>query len=125
MIQSILDSIPIYLLSLFCMPKNVANLVKKKIRDFLWEGFDGADSSHSVSWEVVTKPKEEEGLGIRNLSFRNKALLGKCWWRFHSDRNSLCAEVIESKYGLQENGWDLGCWASLTNYIWMPLEIHF
>lgn len=54
LIQSVLDSIPTYYLSLFRIPKNVANLVEKKMRDFLWEGFDGNTSSHLVSWGIVT-----------------------------------------------------------------------
>lgn len=54
----------------------------------------------------VTKPKENGGLGIGNLVLRNKGLLGKWWWRFHKERRSLWARVIENKYGMQDNGWD-------------------
>lgn len=79
--------------------------MEKKMRDFLWEGFDG---NNLVSSDVVTKPKEAGGLGIGNLVIRNKALLGKWWWRFPKERDSLRAEVIESKYSLQDNGWDAG-----------------
>lgn len=78
------------------------------MRDFLWDGFDGEKSSHLVSWEVVSKPKEAGGLGIENLILRNKVLLGKWWWRCHKERQSLWGKDIESKYGMQENGWDAG-----------------
>lgn len=78
------------------------------MRDFLWEGFGKDKSSHLVSWEVVTKTKEFGGLGIGNLLLRNKALLGKWWWRFPKEKESLWGKVITSKYGLQRNGWDAG-----------------
>lgn len=78
------------------------------MRDFLWEGFEGDKSSHLVSWKVVSKPKDAGGLGIGNLILRNKALLGKWWWRFHKERYYLWGKIIESKYGMQENGWDAG-----------------
>lgn len=78
------------------------------MRYFLWEGFDGDSTSHLVSCDIVTKPKEAGGLGIGNLVIRNKALLGKWWWRFAKERTTLWARVIESKYGLQENGWVAG-----------------
>ncbi|KAL6548032.1 hypothetical protein OROHE_009737 [Orobanche hederae] len=48
------------------------------------------------------------GFGIGELQLRNKALLRKWWWRFHSEEDSLWYKVIKSKYGLQENNWDVG-----------------
>ena len=46
------------------------------------------------------------GLGIGNLMNQNKALLGKCLWRFPLSQNSLQYSIIRSKYGLSNNGWD-------------------
>lgn len=54
-------------MSLFRIPRGVCEILEKKMRDFLWEGFGRDKSSHLVSWEVVTKPKEFGGLGIGNL----------------------------------------------------------
>lgn len=34
--------------------------------------------------------------------------MGKWWWRFHMERESLWGKVIESKYMVQDNGWDAG-----------------
>lgn len=115
MIPSVLESIPIYYLSLFRMPKGVANLLEKKMRDFLWEGFDGHNSSHLVSWKIVSNSKENGRLGIGNLILKNKALLGKRLWRFSKEKDSLWGRIIVSKYGMQRNGWDPGL-ASRTTF---------
>ena len=49
--------------------------------------------------------KEEGGLGIRNLSTMNKALLGKWTWRFAVEDNSPSKTVIKLKYGIEVGGW--------------------
>lgn len=76
MIQSVLDAIPTYYLSLFRMPRGVANILEKKMRDFLWEGFGEGSQTHLVVWDSITLPKENGGLGIGNLMLRNIAVKG-------------------------------------------------
>ena len=60
---------------------------------------------HLVNWAVVCLEKQNGGLGIKNLSVLNKALLGKWSWRFVCERNPLWKRVIVGKYGQQEGGW--------------------
>lgn len=67
----------------------VSNLLERKTRNFLWDGADGDSHMHLELWEIVARPKDLGGLGIRNLKLRNKALLGKWWWRFHLEENAL------------------------------------
>ncbi|RVW79961.1 hypothetical protein CK203_047500 [Vitis vinifera] len=55
-------------------------------RDFLWGGGNLERKAHLVKWEVVCGNKEKGGLGIRKLTLLNKALLGKCIWRFACDK---------------------------------------
>lgn len=42
------------------------------MRDFLSEGFRGDNGSHLLAWSNVARPKDREGLGIRNLEQRKK-----------------------------------------------------
>lgn len=39
------------------------------------------------------------GLNIGSLNLKNLALLGKWWWRFRVEHNSLWVKVISSIYG--------------------------
>ncbi|KHN15540.1 Putative ribonuclease H protein, partial [Glycine soja] len=70
-------------------------------RNFLW----GGDREHKkilwVKWEDICLPKAEGGLGIKEISKFNEALLGKWIWALASDQQQLWARIINSKYG----GW--------------------
>uniref|UniRef100_A0A2N9FQZ1 Reverse transcriptase zinc-binding domain-containing protein n=1 Tax=Fagus sylvatica TaxID=28930 RepID=A0A2N9FQZ1_FAGSY len=57
-----------------------------------------------VNWQQVCSPLQNGGLGIRNLSVFNKALLGKWLWRYAVESDSLWCQVVDSKYGSQWGG---------------------
>lgn len=84
------------------------------MRDFIWDGADGDPHCHLVAWEHVYKPKDRGGLGIGNICLRNRALLGKWWWRFYAESDTVWKKIIVSKYGMQENGWDAGLATNVT-----------
>ena len=52
-----------------------------------------------VKWATVCAPISLGGLGIRKISLFNIALLGKWLWRFGIEKDALCRQVIELKYG--------------------------
>ena len=51
------------------------------MRSFLWTGQDLKLKGAKVSWERVTRPKSEGGLGIKKSSDLNNACLAKLIWR--------------------------------------------
>jgi len=59
------------------MPKGVANEINKIQRRFLWSRKYESRFSTLVKWEVVQRPKEEGGLGVGDLLFKNAALFFK------------------------------------------------
>ncbi|RVX09363.1 Transcription initiation factor TFIID subunit 1 [Vitis vinifera] len=60
---------------------------------------------HLVKWTVVCGDKKKGGLGVKNLSVLNKALLCKWSWRFAIERGAFWNQVIHSKYGEAREGW--------------------
>ena len=93
---------PIYLISLFKMPKSVISRLEKFQRDFLLG--EGSSKFHLVNWRIVSQGKEKGGLGVRRLYLLNRALLGKWAWRFAVEDNSIWKSCINSKYGTEEGG---------------------
>ena len=105
LIKSTLSNLPTYYLSLFPIPKSVARRIEKLQRDFLWVGLDDEPKFHLVPWKRVCEPLMSGGLGIRNLTMFNQALLRKWLWRYALEPESLWRRVIDSKYGSMWGGW--------------------
>ncbi|KAK2449929.1 hypothetical protein QL285_009079 [Trifolium repens] len=100
LINSILASLPVFFLSFFKMPTKVRMKIVRLQRKFLWGGSSGDKEKISwVSWKDVCRPKEEGGLGVKDLLWFNLALLAKWRWRLLMEHGSLWKRVLGAKYG--------------------------
>jgi hypothetical protein len=100
LINSVLASIPVFFLSFLKMPVKVKKNIVRIQRNFLWGGAMGdKDKISWVSWKDVCRPKEEGGLGVKDLGWFNLALLAKWRWRLLMEDGSLWKKVLEAKYG--------------------------
>ena len=52
-----------------------------------------------VSWENLCRPREEGGLGIKDIRCFNYALLAKLKWRLQGQERGKWKEMIQSNYG--------------------------
>lgn len=85
LINSVLDAMQTYMMSLFPIPGSVSKNLDSIRRNFLWQGNgEGEKQHHLVKWNVVIKNKKEGGMGIKNLDAQNQSLLLKWLWRFAS-----------------------------------------
>ncbi|KAL0293941.1 UNVERIFIED_CONTAM: hypothetical protein Sradi_6911700 [Sesamum radiatum] len=72
------------------------------MRQFLWQGSAGRGNA-KVAWAVISKPKEEGGLGIRRLTTTNQALMLKQLWRIlQNDGTSIWVDWIQ-RYRLRHS----------------------
>ncbi|WMV44670.1 hypothetical protein MTR67_038055 [Solanum verrucosum] len=90
LINSVLDAMPTYMMSLFPIHGKIIKKLDAIRRNFLWQGNgEGEKKHHLVKWEVVITSKKEGGLGIKNLKAQNKSLLLKWLWRLAADEQGL------------------------------------
>jgi len=61
LLQSTLWSLPIYYISLFTIPANVASLLEKIMRDFLWSKHEGNNGFHWVCWDEICHMSSQGG----------------------------------------------------------------
>ncbi|KAL2231003.1 UNVERIFIED_CONTAM: hypothetical protein Sindi_1694700 [Sesamum indicum] len=75
-IKSVLMSLSLYWASAFILPKKVTNEIEKRLRTFLWKG-TSTNGYAKVAWKDLCRPKEEGGLGFKDIIILNRALMAK------------------------------------------------
>ena len=103
LINSVLDSLPTYVMSLLPMPAKVEERLDKLRRDFLRKGNKEGKDLHLVKRQTAQLHKQSGGLRIKNLRLQIRSLLSKWLWRFNNEEEALWREVIVNKYGLNGN----------------------
>jgi mannosylglycoprotein endo-beta-mannosidase len=105
LIKSVLNSLPIYFMFVFKMPKGVGRLLSSIQRCFLWCGCTKHRSFCKIQWRLVMRDKKREGLGVGSFISKNRALLLRWIWRLSSPSTSLWKMIISSMYNpAYENG---------------------
>ena len=129
LINSVLDSLPTYVMSLFPIPAKVVKKLDKLRRNFLWKSNKEEKGYNLINWKNVLLSKEREDLGIRNLRLQNESLLMEWLWRYTEEDAALWKEVIVAKYG-EPNPWctkitsgpyGVGVWRTIRN-LWPQME---
>ena len=98
LIKAIIQAISTYTMSCFkllkCLIKDIETLIRK-----FWWGYRGEQRKiHSISWEKLCLPKNEGGMGFRELSKFKDSLLTKQFWRLNSQENFLFHKVFKAKF---------------------------
>jgi hypothetical protein len=105
LIKSVISVIPLYYMSIFCIPKTVARKITAMQSRFLWGVSVDNRKIHQLAWDTVAKEKDRGSLGVRNISAKNKAFLFKWIWKLGSNDKASWADFIKAKYRPQfKNG---------------------
>ncbi|XP_060211916.1 uncharacterized protein LOC132639487 [Lycium barbarum] len=97
LINSVLQSIPIYMLSAVVPTKYTINMLHKIFARFYWSTKEEGKNRHWSSWDKICLPKEQGGLGFRSLEDVSKALFAKLWRKFRTS-NTLWSAFMWNKY---------------------------
>jgi len=115
LINSVLSSLPMFMLSFFEIPKGVLEKIDCFRSRFYWQGDQHKRKFRLARWEFMCQPKVQGGLGIQNLDIQNKCLLSK--WLFKLlNEEGLWQELLRNKY-LKDK--PLGCCTK------KPTDSHF
>ena len=88
LIKSVAQSIPVFSMSCFRLPRGLCESVTSLIRQFWWGSKQGKRKPSWVAWDTMVQPKHLGGLGFRDLEIFNLALLARQAWRIMNDENS-------------------------------------
>ena len=99
MIKSVLQAIPSYVMSIFQLPTTLLDSIEKMMNSFWWgNGKTTQRGIHWMNWEKLSAPKIRGGMGFKDLSAFNLAMLGKQGWKFITEPDSLVARIFKARY---------------------------
>ncbi|KAL9691210.1 hypothetical protein QQ045_011629 [Rhodiola kirilowii] len=106
LIKTVLQAIPIYAMMWFKVPdaliKRIVNIVSK----YWWSNNREGMGIQWCRFGKLCDSKENGGLGFRNLTIFNKALLVKQVWRLLVCQDNLTTKLLKAKYFRESNIFD-------------------
>ncbi|KAH1105897.1 hypothetical protein J1N35_009665 [Gossypium stocksii] len=95
--QLLLCHASFYLISMSCflLPNLLCGNIESVFAKFWWQKGFGKRGTHWCQWSYLCRPKDEGGIGFRNMAQFNLALLEKQGWRLVINPNSLVAQVFK------------------------------
>lgn len=103
LIQTLLNSLPLYYLSIFKMPKTILQKINSIQRRFLWGGDDDKKVFSSIAWHNIEAPKDLGGLGVKSIKIQNLGFLLKWFWSYCDCDDKFWKRVIQSIHNLPHN----------------------
>ncbi|XP_058741000.1 uncharacterized mitochondrial protein AtMg00310-like [Vicia villosa] len=73
-------------------------ILKKMLNSFWWSGGQNNKGIRWMSWDKLTGPKNDGGLGLRDLRAFNMAMVAKTGWHLLSNPQSLVARCYKARY---------------------------
>ncbi|GKU98541.1 hypothetical protein SLEP1_g11532 [Rubroshorea leprosula] len=105
LLNSVLSSLPVFMMSVHLLPKGLILILDKICRNFLWGGGENNRKINWVCWVNVCRSKLDGGLGVKDLRKFNLVLLGKWWSILAEGEEGLLYKVIREKYGSNGGNW--------------------
>uniref|UniRef100_M1B667 Retrotransposon protein, unclassified n=1 Tax=Solanum tuberosum TaxID=4113 RepID=M1B667_SOLTU len=119
LIKHVLQSLPIYTLTVLTPPKGIIKLMERHFNRFFWGSTTDKDKYHWSSWKSMCFPRNEGGLGMRNMKDICDILNIKKWWGFRC-QDTLWAKFTKAKYCIQSH-LVAKVWVSGNSHIWKNL----
>lgn len=111
--KATLSSNPSHIMQYIKLPTKITNSINKIQRDFIWGTIAEKRKIHLISWDTITKGKEEGGLGLHKSEVKNRALLASLAWMALKNPNSTWSRVITSKYLNRTNKFVSRTWKNI------------
>ena len=90
-------------MSVFKLPRGFCDDIQRAIAKFWWGSKGDKREIHWQKWEKLSQAKIRGGLGFREFTCFNQALVAKQTWRLLQHPNSLVLRVLQSIYYRKSN----------------------
>jgi ribonuclease HI len=98
LLKAVIQAIPTFCISVFLLPKSLCSEINALMQRFWWGHMERDKKISWMSWSRMGLSKGKGGLGFRDFTSFNKALLAKQCWRLWRMPESLVAKIMKAKY---------------------------
>uniref|UniRef100_A0A8I6YQZ6 Reverse transcriptase domain-containing protein n=1 Tax=Hordeum vulgare subsp. vulgare TaxID=112509 RepID=A0A8I6YQZ6_HORVV len=98
LLKAVIQAIPSYAMSVFKLPKEICNDITSGMSKYWWGDDEQKKHMHWFAWWKMCVPKEQGGMGFRDIHCFNLVLLAKQSWRLLCEPDSLCGRVLRARY---------------------------
>jgi len=110
LIKAIAQAIPTYTMGVFQLPVKLCDDLNALCAKFWWGQFWNEKKIHWKSWATLSQPKNEGGMGFRDLRLFNLAMLGKQGWRLIHEKDRFFINALKLDISLRANSF---AWRSI------------
>ena len=97
-IKSVIQAIPTFIMSCFKLPTTLCHEIETLIRKFWWGQRGERRKVHWVKWGDLCQDKGQGGIGFKDLTMFNEAMLAKLAWRLLHDDKSFFYRVFKARF---------------------------
>ncbi|XP_008227636.1 PREDICTED: uncharacterized protein LOC103327128 [Prunus mume] len=119
LIKSVCQAIPSYFMSVFRLPVGLCREIESIIAKFWWSKNDGR-GIHWKTLRFMCQHKSDGGLGFKELTSFNQALLCKQGWRLLEFPYSLISRMLKARY-FPQSDFLAASSGSLPSFTWQSL----
>ena len=96
LVNSVLTSLPMFMLSFFELPKGVRKRLDFYRSRLFWQSDENKRKYMLTKWNIICRPKDQGGLGVEVLELKNKCVLSK--WLFKLlNEEGVWQELLQNK----------------------------
>ncbi|XP_024041979.1 uncharacterized protein LOC112099106 [Citrus clementina] len=120
LIKAVAQAVPAYAMSVFKFPIELCDDIQMAMAKFWWRSKEDKRGIHWARWEKMSQAKSRGGLGFREMSSFNQALMAKQRWRLLQYPHLLVTKVLKARY-FQKSDFLRAQAGSNPSYIWRSI----
>lgn len=107
LLDTVISGITNFWIGAFILPKKCIELINSMSSSYLWKGSIEGKHTARIAWDTVTTPKEEGGLGIKNLLIWNRTYSLKLLWMLIFKSDSVWTAWIQQNVIKDQDFWTM------------------